>query len=135
MSDGITGEERNWALAVYGLYLIAPFSTGLTFLIGAILAHLRREGARGTLWESHYRNLILVFWVWVAAILVGLALAMAGVAHAALVWFRDWPDDLALLYRGMWLLGATMLGWVLLSLWYYWRLLRGLVHVLDNRPY
>ena len=46
------GEERNWALAAYALFLIAPASSGVTALIGVILAHVRLDTARGGLYGS-----------------------------------------------------------------------------------
>src|SRR3569833_905578 len=82
------GEERNWALAAYGLFLIAPASSGITALIGVILAHLRLNTARGGFYESHYRNLILVFWVWFSKKFVAAAFAIAGLAGVGLSLLR-----------------------------------------------
>src|ERR1035437_1016566 len=80
MSDDAAGQERNWVLAAYGLFLIARATSGMTTLVGVVLAHLRFDAARGGLYESHYRNLILVFWVWLAVALVAAALFFAGLA-------------------------------------------------------
>ena len=130
-----TQEERNWALAGYGLYLIAPFTTGLTTLLGVVLAHVRKDGARGTFLESHYRNLILVFWVWFGVALTAAALVMAGLAGTLLPLIQSWPDNLAILYHNALLLGLVVLGVMIACLWYYWRLILGLIRLLDNRPY
>jgi uncharacterized membrane protein len=128
-------EERNWALAAYGLYLIAPFTTGLTTLIGVVLAHLRRDGARGSFLESHYRNLILVFWVWLAVALVAAALVITGLASMFLPLIQSWPDRLWRLYPNLQLIGLVFLGVTIACLWYYWRLIRGLIRLLDNQSY
>ena len=107
----MTPEERNWALTGYGLYLVAPFTTGLTTLIGVILAHIRKDGARGTIFESHYRNLILVFWVWFAVAAIAAVLVISGLASMLLpliTWRRldpahdqrDAGDDQPHLARG-----------------------------------
>src|SRR5262249_54199740 len=103
-------EERNWALAGYGLYLIAPFTTGLPPLLGVVLAHVRKDGARGSFLESHYRNLILVFWVWFGVALIAAALLIAGLAGTLIPLIQSWPDDLAILYHNALLLGLVILG-------------------------
>ena len=135
MADFHASEERNWALAGYGLYLIAPFTTGLTTLVGVILAHLRKDGARGSFFESHYRNLILVFWVWFAVAAMAAVLFIAGLANIVLPMIQSWPDHLFNLYHNMLLLGLIALIVMVTCLWYYWRLIRGLIQLLDNRPY
>ena len=135
MRDITLGEERSWALAAYGLFLIAPASSGIAALIGVILAHLRLDHARGTLYESHYRNLILVFWVWLAAALAAAALAFAGLAGVALSLLQSWPDHGFALYHGMLVLGLVFLGVVLTCFWVYWRLIRGFIWLLDDKPY
>ncbi|HEY2834933.1 MAG TPA: hypothetical protein VGI89_00090 [Rhizomicrobium sp.] len=131
----MTPEERNWALTGYGLYLIAPFTTGLTTLIGVILAHIRKDGARGTYLESHYRNLILVFWVWFAVAAIAAVLVITGLASMLLPLIQSWPANLFALSHTVLLLSLTFLGVVIACLWYYFRLIRGLVQLLDNRPY
>jgi uncharacterized membrane protein len=133
MRDMAIGEERSWALATYGLFLIAPASSGITVLIGVILAHLRLDQARGTLYESHYRNLILVFWVWLAVALTAAALAFAGLAGLVLSLLQSWPGFA--LYHSTLMLGLVFLGVVLTCFWYYWRLIRGFIRVLDDKPY
>ena len=135
MADFDIAEDRNWALAAYGLYLIAPVTTGLTTLIGVVLAHARKDGARGSFTESHYRNLILVFWVWFAAALVAAGLVIAGLAGILVPLIQSWPTTLFVVYHNMLLLSFVFLGLVITCLWYYWRLIRGLIRLLDNQPY
>jgi len=53
---------RTTAMICYVLYLVA-FINGLTAIIGVIIAYIKRPEAAGTVWESHFRNLIVVFWV------------------------------------------------------------------------
>jgi uncharacterized membrane protein len=133
MRDMAIGEERSWALATYGLFLIAPASSGITVLIGVILAHLRLDQARGTLYESHYRNLILVFWVWLVVALAAASLAFAGLAGLVLSLMQSWPGFA--LYHSTLMLGLVFLGVVLTCFWYYWRLIRGFIRLLDDKPY
>lgn len=129
------GEERNWALAVYGLFLIAPASSGITALIGVVLAYVRLDDARGGVYESHYRNLILAFWIWFSVIFVAAAFALAGMAGVALTLLRSWPSSGFALYHSTLLLGLVFLGVVVTCFWYYWRLIRGFVRLLDDKPY
>jgi uncharacterized membrane protein len=133
MRDMAIGEERGWLLAIYGLFLIAPASSGITVLIGVILAHLRLDQARGTLYESHYRNLILVFWVWLVVALAAASLAFAGLAGLVLSLMQSWPGFA--LYHSTLMLGLVFLGVVLTCFWYYWRLIRGFIRILDDKPY
>jgi len=63
---------RTTAMICYGLYLLG-FFTGFTTIIGVIIAYIKKSDAVGTVWESHFRNLILVFWVMLAAFVIGLA--------------------------------------------------------------
>ncbi len=127
--------ERNSVLVAYGLFLLGAMTGGLTTLIGAVLAHIRLGEVRGTLYESHYRNMILVFWVWLAVMVVAGSIVLAGVTGAAFSLFASWPVfGLALIPFGfaLWLMGLCILATVL---WYYWRLVRGLVLVVDDKPY
>jgi uncharacterized membrane protein len=132
---GEMGEERNWALAAYGLFLIAPASSGITALIGVILAHLRLDAARGGFYESHYRNLILVFWVWFSIAFLAAAFVFAGLAGVALTLLRSWPNSGLALYHSSLTLGLVFLGMVVTCFWYYWRLIRGFIRLIDDKPY
>jgi uncharacterized membrane protein len=127
--------ERNTVLIVYGLYLLGLFTGGFSTLVGVILAHIRLEPARGSLYESHYRNMILVFWVWLAVVVITGVFAFAGIAGLALSLIASWP------WFGLSLIPAGFTVWLMLMaiaiacIWYYWRLLKGLVLVLDDKPY
>ena len=133
MHEMAVSEERNWALAAYGLFLIAPASGGITALIGVILAHLRLGDARGSYYESHYRNLILVFWVWMTVAFVAAAVTIAGLAGVAFTLLRSGTGFA--LYHSTLMLGLVFLGVVLTCFWYYWRLLRGFIRLLDDKSY
>jgi uncharacterized membrane protein len=139
--------ERLLVLLSYGLFLIAPPMGGITALIGVIIAHVRLSHAAGGFCESHYRNLIRVFWtmlLFALGLMTLLTFAM-GSALATLPWvlpplrfsYYPWP---------FWPAAMTGLGWAMmlpvlgllslcLAIWYYWRLLRGFVRALDDKPY
>jgi uncharacterized membrane protein len=128
------GQERLMVALAYGLYLLS-FAGGLPLLAGAIIALVLRPHARGTIYESHYRNLILVFFVVLAFAGLMLAAAMMGTINAMgalfggpLAWFWSFS------FLGM-LLPAAMLVSLLLGLWVFWRVLRGFIRALDEKPY
>lgn len=92
---------------VYGLYLAAFFS-GITLVIGVIVAYARRGKAAGTPYASHLANAITVFWV---ALVVGLIGT---------------------------LLLVVLIGWLVLALltvWVLWRTIKGLLRTIDGQAY
>lgn len=97
---------RNIALAVYILYIVSYF-VGITSLIGVIIAHVKRGDAAGTIYESHLRNQITVFWM-------GLLLGIVG-----------------------FLLTFVVVGWFVLLgvfVWTLYRIIKGLLRLNDGRP-
>ena len=128
--------ERLPVMLAYGLYLLA-IANGVTLLIGFIIALVRRDEARGTLYESHYRNLITVFFAVMAFAGLMLAAAAAGFlgvislafSRHALWDFYTWVPLPAIL------IPAAMMGSFLLGLWYLWRVVGGFIRALDEKPY
>lgn len=135
---GVAGEERLLVLLAYGLFLIAPGIGGISALIGVIIAHVRLAHVAGSIHESHYRNLILVFWTMLVCTLLALgALSVAaGVSIFSLAWPFAWPLNLAVLGASwLLLLPFAVLFCLALVIWYYWRLISGFVRELDDKPY
>jgi uncharacterized membrane protein len=133
--------ERLLVLLSYGLFLIAPTSGGVTALIGVVIAHIRLAHAIGTLHESHYRNQIRVFWTFLIFVLV-MSVAMSlglGFSLFSLAWpfSPGWPFWPAAFVGMGWAFLLPVLGFLflILILWYYWRMLRGFVRELDDQPY
>jgi uncharacterized membrane protein len=128
--------ERLPVMLAYGFYLLA-IANGFTLLIGFIIAMVRREDARGTLYESHYRNLTTVFFAVAAFAGVMLALAATGLlgllsmAFSPYPWwsFYSWFPFPALFVP------AALLGWFALGLWYLWRVIGGFIRALEEKPY
>ena len=123
-------------LIAYGLYLLAIFTGGLTALAGVILVYMRRDEARGTLWQSHCRNLLVVFWI--AAVVTVLFLAVvlegAGGLFFSLVHTdgNPPPELVGWLIAGV---PALALGTLLFTVFYLYRTLRGFIRAIDGRPY
>src|SRR5438105_10396578 len=62
---------RPLVITCYFLFLVACIN-GLTALIGVAIAHARRRESVGTIWQSHFENLILVFWVFVSVVVIAI---------------------------------------------------------------
>jgi len=125
--------DRLAVLLAYGLYLLA-ITNGVTALIGFIIALARRDGARGTVYESHYRNLILVFLVLMGAAGLVLAASLAGVFGLISFAFNPWA---ALWWAPVPLMMAPVmvLGWFVLGVWILWRVIGGFLKALEERPF
>ena len=120
------------AMICYVLYLVA-FVNGLTAIIGVIVAYIKKADAAGTVWESHVRNLILVFWVMVAAFVVGLATFPISIYTIGTLLESDvsWPVLSALAFP----LLAWMLLYLALFIWFLYRIIRGLIRAAEDRAY
>jgi uncharacterized membrane protein len=108
-SPARAGDERLLVIVVYGLYLAAFVSCGLAGIAGVIVAYIKRDEARGTLWESHFDNQINAFWGWFILFLAGIP---------------------ALIIFG---LGVLIIGFAFL--WLLYRTLKGLLLAIENRPF
>jgi uncharacterized membrane protein len=121
-------DARTLAIVCYVLYLLA-FTNGLTAIVGVVLAHIKRGETRGTIWDSHFGNLVHVFWIgvvfWVLFICAGLVW-LAGSWHAVIV--DDFPAPIFALP----LLGLVFIAYVV---WYLYRVVRGLLRALESRAY
>jgi uncharacterized membrane protein len=123
---------KTTVMVCYVLYLVG-FINGLTTIIGVIIAYIKRSDAVGTVWESHFRNLILVFWVMFAAFVVGVATfpvlfyAIATLAESDF----SWSAISALAFP----LAALMLVYVGLFIWFLYRMIRGLIRAAEDRPF
>jgi uncharacterized membrane protein len=76
------------ATIVYVLYLAAYF-TGITAIIGVIIAHLR-AGTSDPVLRSHYRFQIGTFWVGLLYLIVGGVLSFVLVGYLVLLWWFVW---------------------------------------------
>ena len=135
-----SSDERLLVLLCYGLFLIAP-AGGLTALIGVIIAHVRLAHALGSIHESHYRNQIRVFWTMLIVALAMMFVFTMGMGFSlfSLIWpfTPGWPFWPGAMVGAGWMMLLPLAGLfsLLLVLWYYWRLLRGFLRALDDKPY
>jgi uncharacterized membrane protein len=80
--------KRQLALIVYILYFMS-YITGLTALIGVIIAHLQLKDADALL-RTHYRFQIRTFWIGILYLVIGIALLIQIVGAALLLWWFVW---------------------------------------------
>jgi uncharacterized membrane protein len=76
------------ALIIYILYFLGYF-TGITAIIGVIMAHIQLETADPML-ATHYRFQIRTFWIGLAYIVVGSILSLIIIGAAVLAWWFIW---------------------------------------------
>lgn len=95
--------SRSYALAVYSMFLtciLANFITqisslslnsltGLSALIGIIIAHVKEPEARAP-YKSHFRFQVRTFWLGFLTIVVGGLLTYIYIGYLILVWFLVW---------------------------------------------
>ncbi len=115
--------------------MLATFN-GLTAIAAVVLAYIKRDAARGTVWESHFRNIIHVFWIAVIVSLVALALALqafGGLAFA-LITTDGHPPPAAIGWAVM-LVPVFLMGAGIFFVWFLYRTLRGLIHTIEARPF
>jgi uncharacterized membrane protein len=80
--------NQQLALVVYILYFAAYF-TGITGLIGVIIAHVQVDSADDLL-RTHYRFQIRTFWVGLLYLVVGTILIFVVIGIAVLFWWFVW---------------------------------------------
>ena len=120
----------------YFLFLIACIN-GLTALIGVVIAHAQRRDSAGTIWQSHFDNLILVFWVFIAAVLIAIlswplglwAMFSLPVLSNPAAWLI-WPAWLSIFPLTF---GAVVFP--VLVIWYFYRTIRGVIRAAESRPF
>ena len=76
---------KQLALIVYILYFLAYF-TGITSLIGVIIAHLQ-VGSADPVAGSHFRFQIRTFWIGLLYLVIGTILSIVVVGFAVLLWW------------------------------------------------
>ena len=76
------------AVVVYLLYC-AGYFTGISALIGVIIAHMKVDTADPVL-RSHYRFQIRTFWIGLAYLAIGIPLCVALIGIPILGWWFIW---------------------------------------------
>jgi uncharacterized membrane protein len=127
MTDHVSyagNEDKTMPAVCYALYLLA-FATGITAVIGLIIAYSQRAAA-GPAMQSHYTFLIRTFWIGlvlaiVGGIVGGILFAIGAVLTVILIGFPI-----------MALAGAI---WAATAIWYGIRCIVGLVYLSRGEAY
>lgn len=94
MSDNLSGqidleEEKTWVVVVHVLYL-AAFVTGITAIVGVVLAYLRKDSASEWAY-GHYVYAIRTFWIGLLALIITFLLCFVLIGFILIplvaVWF------------------------------------------------
>jgi len=94
---------RTLTLVIYILYALSAF-VGITAIVAIIVNYVKRDDARGTLYESHFRWQIRTFWFGLLWACLGVLTIFVGIGFVVLaansVWliyrvvrgFLNWND-------------------------------------------
>jgi uncharacterized membrane protein len=102
---GMTEPERTTLLITYLLHAVAVVN-GLTAVIGVVINHLKID-AVGSLAKSHHRWLIHTFWWTLLWTVLATILTVAGIG---------------------------MLIYLVVAVWWLYRIARGLLNFVDHKP-
>ena len=75
-------------IVVYLLYFVG-YSTGISALIGVIIAHMKVDDTDPVL-RSHYQFQIRTFWIGLLYLAIGIPLCMVVIGFAILAWWFLW---------------------------------------------
>ena len=109
-------KQRNFLYLVYGLYIVTVFTAGIAALIGLIIAYAKRDTVTDAVYATHIPYLIGTFWGTLLGF-IGLPILLVALSYAV-------KFPLFFLYP---LVGLT-------GLWYLFRVIFGIVRLIDNRP-
>ncbi len=105
---------RKITLFDYGLHIASPIvSLMILTIIALIINYVKRGDARGTVWESHMNWMIRTCWWTLFWIIVTL---------------------LPIVILSVVSMGLLSFLFVIPVLWYLYRMIKGLLRALDNRP-
>jgi len=102
-------DARTWVIIVYGLYLGALVCGGLSGIVGVVLAYIKRDEFRGSVWGTHIENAIHAFWVWLLLCVLGAPLTL--------------------------LFGLGLLVIAAACIYFLFRTIKGLIAAIDSKPY
>ncbi len=82
--------QNNFMLAIYILFALSIVLGGLTAVVGAILAYLKRNDMRGTIYETHISYLLRTFIVTFIGFILGSILSIIGVGMILIALVGIW---------------------------------------------
>lgn len=108
-AEGAEGKAA--ALTVWILFVLTPLTTGLTAIIGVVIAYLRRDRSAGLI-RAHLDSQISLFWsafIWTALFTLawGISLALTTVWIGIPLVFLFWA---AVVLLGIWFMIRSIQG-------------------------
>ncbi len=103
----VAEDPRTMVLVAYGLF-IGGFIVPLLPIAGVILAYVKKKDVVGSIWATHYRNLIQTFWAGLIGSLISFVLMFVLIGLLALV---------------------------VVLIWYLYRLVLGAVKAIENKAF
>lgn len=113
-------EDRTMPAVVYALFLIG-IANGLTVLIGLVIALASRGGA-GARMRTHYTFLVRTCWLWLAWMIIGIALTAWGAVFSFVL------VGLPFLWLGVAICSLT-------HVWFAVRVILGVIFLARDEPY
>lgn len=127
MTDHVSysaAEDKTLPAVCYALYLLA-FATGITAVIGLVIAYTQRRAASPAM-ESHYTFLIRTFWI-------GLVLAIAGGVVGGMLFTVGMV--LSVILIGFPIMALAGLVWAAAAVWFGIRCVVGLIYLSRGEAY
>jgi Predicted membrane protein len=119
LDDGVA-EDRTMPAVTYALYFLT-YATGITVIIGLILAYVQRDRA-GARMRTHYTFLIRTFWIGIAWGLLAALLFAVGI-------------PLSVVLIGLPLVFVAWAIWSLIAVWFAVRLVVGVIYLARDEAY
>jgi uncharacterized membrane protein len=119
-----TSEDRTMPAVCYALYLLA-FATGITAIIGVIIAYVQRSTA-GPAMHSHYTFLIRTFWL-------GIVLAIVSCIAGAILMAIGAVLTIVLIGFPIMALAGLLFG--VAAVWFGLRCVMGLIYLSRGEAY
>jgi len=108
-------DDKRLAHVLYILHALAPFTAWLLAVVAIVLAMAKRDDVRGTFLDSHFSWLSRTFWWGLLWIVVCAALT-------------------GLMFLTIILIPVSWLPYMLLFIWYLYRVIKGWLRLNDGRP-
>jgi uncharacterized membrane protein len=106
-SDEKLASLKTLTTVIYALYALSLLGFGTPAVVAIVLHYIKREDARGTWLESHFRWQIGTFWWSLLWCIVG--------------WIA-------------WILLLGWLVWGVAAIWFIYRIAKGWLNLNDNKP-
>ena len=117
---GAASDDKTLPAVCYGLYLLA-FATGITAIIGLVIAYAQQGQASATM-RTHYTFMIRTFWLGVLLMVVSSVVMGIGAV-------------LSIILIGIPIMALAGLMFAASAVWYGVRCIVGLVYLSRGEPY